>query len=174
MRLIADETLREQCPTWSAQFDELVDLEGDGSWCGRFSGWLTIRVDRDRLLVDGTVDGWVPRGCDYCLGRFLEPVAVDVREVCLLGSTGAHGGEAWFDEDHEAWRVTPDGWVNVTEMVRQGALLALPTRALCAEGCAGRALLAPPAGSVSDPRLAVLQSLRLEVEDHGGPEETDE
>ena len=172
MWLVADETLREQCPTWSARFDEVVDLEGDGSWCGRFSGQLTVRIDRERILVDGAIDGFVPRGCDFCLGLFLEPVAVDVREVCLLQSPGTRGGEAWFDEDHEAWRVPAEGRVSVTEMVRQGALLALPTRALCADSCPARESLAPTAAPPGDPRLAVLKNLKLEVEGHGGPEAT--
>lgn len=177
MVLVAEEALGRERPAWSDEFYELVDLEGDGSWAAHLAGELQFVAEAGRVRARGTLTGTVPRVCDRCLGVFLEPVTIEVAEVCLIEADAAPGGDAVFDEDHEVWRVAPEGRWSVTELVRQAVLLALPTRALCeAVVCLSRAALgAPGAGSVTtDPRLAVLgKLLEPEVSD-GGPEEADE
>ncbi len=176
MVLVAEEALGRERPAWSDEFDELVDLEGDGSWAAHLAGDLEFVAEAGRVRVSGTLTGLVPRVCDRCLILFLEPVTIDVAEVCLLATDAEPGGEAVFDEDHEVWRVAPEGRLSVTELVRQAVLLALPTRALCESSVclSGSTLGHEGAGSGrTDPRLAVLgKLLEPEVSD-GGPEEED-
>ncbi len=172
MILVADEALMRQAPAWSAEFDELVDLEGDGTWCGRAWGLLDMSVSGDRLRVAGALEGRLPRACDLCLGQYLEPVITDLDEVCVVGGEAE---TATFDEDAEVWRVAPEGRFSVTEAVRQALLLALPTKADCGSECPGRATLSRyrQRGETTDPRLAALRELfKPEVEDDGRPETT--
>lgn len=177
MWLVAEEALGRERPAWSDEFYELVDLEGDGSWAAHLTGDLDFVAEAGRVRVSGTLTGAVPRTCDRCLGVFLEPVTIALAEVCLIEADAAPGGDAVFDEDHEVWRVAPEGRLSVTELVRQAVLLALPTRALCeSSAClSGAALGQTGAGSgPTDPRLAVLgKLLEPEVSD-GGPEEANE
>ncbi|MBI2302522.1 MAG: DUF177 domain-containing protein [Armatimonadetes bacterium] len=173
MFLVADPALLEESPAWSADFDELVDLEDDGSWRGRARGVLHVIASPDRLLVDGRLTGTVPRECHLCLAHYLERVSVRVVEVCEVAAGGPP--EAVFDDEAEAWRVGHGGRVNVTEMVRQAVVLGLPTRAACgacperSEARAGRAGERPV-----DPRLAVLRKLLATEVDDGGPEASDQ
>lgn len=173
MILVCDEALCRERAAWTAWFEELVDLEGDGSWSGRLSGELALRLAPDRALVGGELSGTVPRRCDLCLGVFLETVTVEVRDVCLIDGT-LDVESAVFDDDAEAWRTAPEGRWDLTEVARQAVLLALPTRALCGPGCPARREPAPVTASDRglDPRLAPLAGLfKPEVTD-GGSEAT--
>lgn len=173
MILIADEALLRDCPSWLDWFDELVDLIGDGSWCGRLSGELRFVVEREQIRFGGRLEGQVPRECDRCLGHFLEPVRLDLAEVCHVSAEG--GPEAWFDDETEVWRVGLGGRVRVTELVRQATLLTLATRAVCGPACpAGENLGRRPAEPGGDPRLAVLRHWLATEKDDGSPEEENE
>lgn len=166
MILVVDETLLLEPAAWDTRFDELVDLEGDGRWCGRADGDLTVRVDPTRILVHGRLAAQVPRECDLCLAHYLEPLTADVAEVCLIGAVGA--GDGVWDDEAEVWHVGLGGRLDLTEMVRQSMLLAVPTRARCGAGCPGAGQAAPTRATRSDPRLAVLASLlKNEGDDHG-------
>lgn len=165
MFLELDEALCRERAAWSAPLDELVDLAGDGSWCGRVTGAVAIRLAPDRAELEGELTGLVPRVCDLCLGHFLESVGAVVDDLCLIERDGP--SEAVFDEDGEVWRTSPEGRLDVTEMARQAVLLALPTRALCSPDCPARAGLqsAEARRPPIDPRLAPLAGL-LPPEEH--------
>ena len=177
MVLVAEQALGRERPVWADEFYELVDLEGDGSWAAHLAGDLEFVAEVGRVRVSGTLTGTVPRLCDRCLGLFLEPVTIELAEVCLIETGAEPGGQAIFDEDHEAWRVAPEGSLSVTELVRQAVLLALPTRSLCeSQVCLSNAELGQggPGGETTDPRLAVLGKLLDPEVSDGGPEEADE
>lgn len=177
MFLVADESLFEETLAWTARFDELVDLEGDGSWCGHFRGELWIQAEHDRVRVTGPLTGQVPRECDLCLGHYLEAIEVTLVDLCLIDPAAAGDGAQVFDEDGEVWRVQPEGRISLTEMVRQAAVLELPTRAICGDDCPAKPALAERAksGGAPDPRLEILRGLlEAEEEDDGGPEATNE
>jgi len=172
VHLVVDELLVRERKDWTAWFDEVVDLEGDGAWAARGCGELSLAVDAARVQVRGSIAADIPRECDCCLAHFLEAVETTVREVCLVGES--ESGDAAWDEDNEVWRVGLGGRVDVTEMVRQALLLALPTRGVCGEDC-------PRAGEPDtidnqervDPRWAALAQLQTMGEDDGRPEEED-
>ncbi|MBI5833459.1 MAG: DUF177 domain-containing protein [Armatimonadetes bacterium] len=154
---------------WTAWFDEVVDLEGDGTWAARGCGELKLAVDAARVQVRGSVTADIPRECDCCLAHFLHTVGAKVAEVCLMGE--AESGDAAWDEDNEVWRVGLGGRVDVTEMVRQAILLALPTRGVCGDDCPrARELDTTQHEAQVDPRWAGLTQLQRMGEDDGRPE----
>jgi uncharacterized metal-binding protein YceD (DUF177 family) len=158
MYLVVDELLLKERPSWTARFDELVDLEGDGSWCARAVADLSLTADAQRVRVLGEVIAGAPRACDLCLAHYLETVRASVGELCLVD--GGEGLEASWDEDNEVWHVGLGGRIDVTEMVRQALVLALPTAARCGENCVGATLSEPRAERGPDPRWAALSRLR--------------
>ncbi|MCC7491551.1 MAG: DUF177 domain-containing protein [Fimbriimonadaceae bacterium] len=171
MYLLVEEAMSRPEASWTAAFDELVDLEGDGSWGGRAHGELQVLLAGAHLRLAGDLTAAVPRECDLCLGWFLEPLLLRIEELVIIGEGGL---EATFDDDAEVWRVGPEGRVSVTEIVRQAMLLELPTRAVCEAACPAREqhLTVLTTASAVDPRLAVLRNLlQAEVEDDGSPEE---
>lgn len=170
MLLVLDSTLLAEQPEWTASFEELVDLEGDGTWRGRVSGDLHIAVATDRVRIIGSVGGSVPRECHLCLAHYLEDVSAKVVELCEIGE--AASASAVFDEDDEVWRVAPEGRIDLTEMVRQAVILALPTRADC-EQCpeAERSNVGQAGTPGGDPRWAVLRNMLKSEDDDGSPEE---
>lgn len=173
MFLVVDPALLSDSRSWSAPFDELVDLEGDGRWRGRIRGEVRFVVAASRVYLSGRLAGFVPRECHLCLGHYLEPVEAELAEIAEVLAGGPAEGR--FDDDDEVWRVGLEGRLDITEMVRQTVLLALPTRAEC-HGCPRPAdsQAAPARDRVVDPRLAVLEGLLERKVNDGGPEETNQ
>lgn len=169
MHLVVDELLVREHKDWTAWFDEVVDLEGDGTWAARGCGGLSLAVDAARVQARGTVTAEVPRECDCCLAHFLHTVDAKVSEVCLVAES--ESGDAQWDEDNEVWRVGLGGRVDVTEMVRQAILLALPTRSVCGDDCPQAAQPDTIQNDARiDPRWAALAQLQRMGEDDGRPE----
>ena len=175
LHLVVDELLVREHQEWTAWFDEVVDLEGDGTWAARGRGELNLAVDAVRVRVRGSLTAEVPRPCDCCLAHFLCGVDATIAEVCLVSE--AESGDAVWDEDNEVWRVGLGGRVDLTEMVRQAILLAMPTRGVCGDECpSAEALRAASRGGQSgpeagvDPRWAALAQWKTMGEDDGRPQ----
>ena len=157
MHLVVDEMLLKERPSWTARFDELVDFEGDGSWCARATADLALSADAQRVQCAGDVFAGVPRACDLCLAHYLETVHTRVGELVLVD--GAECLDAVWDEDNEVWRVGLGGRIDLTEMVRQALVLALPTQARCGTECSAE-IEPAPAERGPDPRWAALARLQ--------------
>jgi uncharacterized protein len=162
----------------------------------------TVDVDieslNDGVRVRATVEyGW-EGACRRCLGtargtttsEILELFVDDpasyegsegglVTESSVAESSGTEGnfvpgGSGTGEADGEARKLT-NGWVDLSESVRDALLLGLPLAPLCTEGCAGPApeefpVAAQPDDvattpvSTGDPRWAALNDLRFDPE----------
>ena len=122
------------------------------------------------ILVTGRLHTMVEMACDRCLEPFIMPLEIALEEEfrpTVDISTGAaiplieeEAGQGAIDEHHI---------LDLTEVVRQGLLLAIPMHPLCRPGCAG---LCPECGQnlnegaclcqrrAEDPRWAALKELR--------------
>lgn len=126
------------------------------------------RAEMD-LFFDGTFRGLAMATCARCLDTFPLEVAKDFSvvltpETRLTGEIELAAGdlaESFYSGDE----------VDLTRLVYEQVLLALPTRPLCAENCRG---LCPRCGinrntgqcsctvETGDPRLAVLRGLKVD------------
>jgi len=83
-----------------------------------------LRTDRG-IFVSGTLEATVQAVCSRCLSSFGQPLTLKIEEEYL---SKAEEGAFSIDEHQE---------IDLSEAVRQYALLALPMKPLCREDCAG-------------------------------------
>jgi uncharacterized protein len=120
------------------------------------------------LFFQGQVDGDITGRCSRCLEEYEFPLAVS---FALVFAPCSEGGQDLDLEQSDADLNYYDGdEVDLSPPLREQILLALPTRPICRESCAG---LCPHCGvnrntttcdcreERGDPRLAVLRTLKL-------------
>jgi len=114
-----------------------------------------LRTDRG-IFVSGTLETTLKAVCSRCLSSFVQPLTLKIEEEYL---SKAEEGAFTIEGNQE---------IDLSEAVRQYALLALPMKPLCRGECAGLcpscgynlnlgACSCPPSGI--DPRFAQLAKL---------------
>jgi uncharacterized protein len=121
----------------------------------------------DDLFFQGRISGSVVGHCARCLEEYPFPLAAEFSTVLVprrlqaqaAGNTDAEIDLGYYDDEE----------IDLSPLVQEHIILALPTRPLCGDACKG---LCPRCGAnlntepcmctadVGDPRLAVLRSLR--------------
>lgn len=118
------------------------------------------------IFFQGQINGTVTGRCSRCLEDYTFPVAVDFSFVFV-----PHHEAAAEDEEEDTDLTYYEGEeIDLSPMLHEQILLALPTRPICREDCAG---LCPHCGANrnltscdcqperGDPRLAVLRTLKV-------------
>ena len=137
-----------------------VDVDGWANSDAAVNGPVDIQLRLESVIsgleVSGSLEaGW--RGsCRRCLAAIEQSVRQDLREMFSLAPT-----------DEEIYPIQ-DGEVDLTPMVRDCLVLALPIAPLCSEDCEGPAPDAYPMNQPEpspedrpkDPRWAALDALR--------------
>lgn len=122
------------------------------------------------LFFEGQLDGCTGAVCARCAEEFESPLN---RQFRFILSPRSIAGEPGFDRDAEAgdYAVYEGDEVDLSPLIREELLLALPTRPLCREDCRG---LCPRCGAnlnqgdcrcpepAGDPRLAPFRSLKIQ------------
>jgi len=155
-----------------ASFSETINsLTEDVVFDVPVTGEVEISRDRTTVRLRGTLEASTPLSCGRCLTPLRLPLRAYLNEEFLVDAGAGAGGEEQRelkDEDfiHPLGR---DLILDVTEVVRQQLLLALPMIPLCRPYCRG---LCPQCGvnwnettcshqvADVDPRLAPLLKLR--------------
>ena len=130
--------------------------------------WLT-RTDRG-ILVRAKLDTEVKVTCSRCLGVFSVTLPVNVEEEYFPVIDVVSGSSLTLPDEPGCFTIDEHHILDLTEAVRQYALLAIPMKPLCRQGCAvlcptcGRNLNqgacdCPPQGV--DPRWSMLGNLLL-------------
>jgi len=131
---------------------------------------LGVRVEYYRagleVFFQGALHGRVVGTCARCLEEYA--LAVDHPFVFVLAPRAAAADDAQLSPDDLALSYYEGEEIELTPLVHEQLILALPTRPLCAESCRG---LCPRCGAnlnagqcgcpaeTADPRLAVLHAL---------------
>jgi uncharacterized protein len=146
---------------------------GHGSCDYQFAHDLDVhvsfyRAERD-LFFDGSVRGEATATCGRCLESFGLAVAKDF--ALVLTPARPLGGEIELGAPDLTQSFYAGPEIDLTPLVYEQVMLALPTRPLCAEECRG---LCPQCGanrnteacacatSPGDPRLAALRNLKID------------
>jgi uncharacterized protein len=132
---------------------------------------LDVEVSHHRagldVFIDGTVRGEVRGTCARCLNEYRFPLDAELALVLIPASTAAAPGGV-VREDEIGLASYEGDEIDLTPLVHERALLALPIRGLCDEHCRG---LCPQCGAnlnagpcdcsapATDGRLAVLQTM---------------
>jgi uncharacterized protein len=150
------------------KIDETIDIDENKRDC-RVGGEVSLMRTQRGVLVRGKMHTGLQLTCSRCLGAFSYPLSIsfeeeyiqsiDVNSGLPLNSSGEPGSFI-IDEHHV---------IDLTEAVRQYALLAIPMKPLCRGDCAGlcpecgRNLNQGPCGCLVrtvDPRWSKLTNMR--------------
>ena len=147
------------------QISEVTDI-ADGS--SLIQGEVRLlRVDRG-ILVKGTLHTEIELTCSRCLSLFSCPLTLNIEEEYYPTTNVATGASLPPPDDPDRFRIDGNNILDLTEAVRQYALLVIPMKPLCREDCAG---LCPTCGcnlnqapckcpaQTTDPRWSVLSKL---------------
>jgi len=159
------------------------EIEEDLSWLepevrgvSPLRGTLSLLKTVQRILCTGVLKCKVEMDCVRCLESFVVEVEVPIEEEFGLGGDGS----ADLRLDDPALLIDEQNILDISEVVRQNLLLALPTRPLCRPDCRG---LCPTCGENlnlgactcslegGDPRWASLRSLVGGLPGHGSGQE---
>lgn len=147
------------------------ELEHGGVQDFEFGGPTRVDLHCDRvesdIIVRGRIGCSIVGHCARCLEDYPFDLECDVAAICLPRSE--NGAESDTDEGDDIVYYDGDE-IDLTPIIRERIILALPTRPLCSPDCKG---LCPQCGTnlnqqscqcrteKGDPRLAVLRNLKV-------------
>ena len=114
-----------------------VHLDDDLKLTGPLTGHVRLRRTNQGLLVDGWVDLTLELTCARCLKEFERPLHVTFAEQFYPTVDVVTGLPMPGFEEEEIFPIDDHHQVDLTEAVRQNALVALPMVTLCREDCKG-------------------------------------
>jgi len=138
MRINVSQLLKE--PVGSQrdyQLSDRVNIMEKGSSAVNGNARL-VRTNRS-ILVKGEFDTSVNLTCARCLETFSYPLKVEFEEEYLPATDIADFAPLPEEEEGEAGSFTIDNncSIDLTEAIRQYALLAVPMKPLCSDDCKG-------------------------------------
>ena len=146
----------------------VVDINGAGTMVRGEVGLM--RTDRG-ILVRGTLHTEAEVTCSRCLASFGCPLVLNIAEEYFPTVDVVSGASVSLPDEPSCFTIDEHHVLDLTEAIRQYALLAIPMKPLCHEDCAGLcpncgrnlnlALCDCPPQQV-DPRWAVLTKLTSE------------
>ena len=113
-----------------------VDITGDGigsEVCGEVK---LLRTNRG-ILVKGTLHTEIQTTCSRCLSLFTCPLTLNIEEEYFPVIDVVSGTSLSVPEEPGCFTIDESHILDLTEAIRQYALLAKPMKPLCHEDCAG-------------------------------------
>jgi uncharacterized protein len=150
--------------------EDLSTLDGELRPVERLTGTIQLTRTSQGILVTGRCETAVELTCDRCLETFVQEITVDLEEEFY---PTVDPGETPLDEvsdedrEDEALRIDEQHTLDLSEVMRQNLLLAVPAHPVCRPACQG---LCPRCGEsrneglchcppdTIDPRWALLQT----------------
>ncbi len=102
-----------------------------------------IRTNRG-ILVKGTLHTEVEVTCSRCLSLFSYPLTLNIEEEYFPTADIATGASLPLPDEPGCFTIDEHHVLDLTESIRQYALLTIPMKPLCHEDCAG---LCPTCGN---------------------------
>lgn len=146
--------------------------DGLGVACvGPVRGRIELTNVGREVMARGEVAATLQLECTRCLRTFLQAVTADIEEPCALAEIDQVASYALNSDEPDALPILEGQLINLSELVRQNLIVALPHRPLCTPGCRG---LCAQCGrdlnegdctcqdNDTDPRLAPLRALLAE------------
>jgi len=116
------------------EVSEIVDIANGKSMVQGEVG--LIRTDRS-ILAKGTLHTEVEVICGRCLSSFSCPLTLNIEEEYFPITDVVSGASLPLPEEPGCFTIDEHHVIDLTEAIRQYALLAIPMKPLCREDCAG-------------------------------------
>ncbi len=118
------------------QIDDEIDIIGEGK-SHKIQGKCNLLRTQRSILVKCSLNTEVELTCSRCLRQFRHPLKIKFEEEFLPTLDILSGTPLPPPEESGAFTIDEQHNLDLTEAVRQYALLAIPMKALCKKDCAG-------------------------------------
>jgi len=112
------------------------DVIGNGS-SNNIQGEVSLIRTNRSILAKGALHTVIKITCSRCLSLFDCPLAINIEEEYFPISDVVSGTHIPLPEEPGGFTIDEHHILDLTEAVRQNALLAIPMKPLCREDCAG-------------------------------------
>ena len=120
----------------NCEVSEIIDVTGDDG--GRkVDGEVRLLRTHRGILVKGELQTKVELTCSRCLSFFHFPVRINFEEEYIPTIDVVSGVPLPSPEESSSFIIDEHHVIDLTEAIRQYALLTLPMKPLCREDCAG-------------------------------------
>jgi uncharacterized protein len=116
--------------------NESIDITGDGDISQVRGAVRLTRTDRG-ILVEGTLSTEAELTCSRCLNLFSCPLEINIEEEFFPTADIVSGASLDVPDEPGCFTIDEHFILDLTEAVRQCALLASPMKPLCRDDCAG-------------------------------------
>ena len=118
------------------EISELTDIRGIGV-SSPVEGSVKLTRTNRGILVQGTLHTKVPVECSRCLKVFDYPLTVNIEEEYFPVIDVNSGTPVEIPDDVDSFTIDEHHILDLSEAIRQNALLAIPMKVLCRKDCAG-------------------------------------
>ncbi len=115
----------------------VLQAEADVTQAAPLAGQISMLRTNLGVLVEGVMAGQVTVECTRCLRPVTIPVTVELVEEFKPTVDVARGSYVPVDEDDAALLIDEHHVLDISEVLRQAVLLAVPIQVLCRPDCAG-------------------------------------
>jgi len=150
------------------EIKQVIDITGDGV-NSLVQGKVRLMRTNRSILVKGELATGVELTCSRCLGSFRCPLKMNLEDEYYPTADVDTGVAIALPDEPGCFTIDRQHVLDLTDAVRQYALLAIPMKPLCKEDCAGLCpfcghnLNRGPCGcspKAADPRWAELSKLK--------------
>jgi len=121
--------------------NEVIEIEGHEY---RVQGTVSLMRTDHGILVKGALNTQSELTCSRCVTAFDCPLTLNIEEEYLPTTDIVNGSPLPVPDDPGAFTIDERNILDLTEAIRQYALLAIPMKPLCQPDCAG---LCPTCGA---------------------------
>lgn len=114
--------------------NEVMDIV-DG--CGLVQGKIRLMHTHRGILAKGTLNTEIELTCSRCLSLFPCPLTLNIEEEFLATIDVASGAPLPLPNEPGCFTIDENHIIDLTEAIRQYALLTIPMKPLCREDCSG-------------------------------------
>lgn len=121
---------------WEYQVSDTIDIVDNGN-SPLIQGDLKLTRTNRSILVTGKLNTTVGLICARCLDAFNYPLSLSFEEEYLHNRYIGSRGLLHPTDETDLFSIDNDQIIDLTEAIRQYAIMALPMKPLCRQNCSG-------------------------------------
>lgn len=121
----------EICDVEAAEFEFAVSLDAP------LQADFSLARHKDKILVNGSIEGTLDLECSRCLGRFSSPVRSELETHLQLEEEPLDETEQELSPEDLETQTLKNGVIDLRVLIAEQVHLAAPVKPLCSEGCKG-------------------------------------
>ena len=135
MQINVSQLLKES--TGAKRNYQVADIVDGADSAGMVEGEVRLLRTNRGILARGTLNTEVKVTCSRCLSSFRCPIALNIEEEYFPTTDVVSGAPLSLPEEPSYFTIDEHHVLDLSEAIRQYALLAIPMKPLCRRDCAG-------------------------------------